>query len=201
MARFATLAAAFLGVTATCGCASDANISPPFAPGLSTESGPSSSLWGDTGGGPQGQNIGCIRGRRMAVVIKVHNRAKENVELLGASDPQNLRDLIERIAVQVRLAPPPSTGPVFVSGLRPWNGRNSPPVLIPAGRDSWVQSNFLIHNCARLRGNQTVTANRSTTLIYRVDGHRHTQRVSVPGAQLILTRGPAHPSLRVNESG
>jgi hypothetical protein len=168
---------------------------------MGTESGPSSSLWGDTGGGPQGQNIGCIRNRRMAILITVHNRTNKTVELLGASDRQNLRYLIERIAVQVRLAPPNRNGPMFVSGLRRWNGHNSPPVQIPAGRDGWVQSNFLMHNCARLRANQTVTANRGTTLIYRVDGQRHTQRVSVPGAQLILTRGPTHPSLRVNKVG
>jgi hypothetical protein len=137
----------------------------------------------------------------MAVLITVHNRTKKTVELLGASDPQPLRDLIERTAVQVRLAPPNRNGPTFVSGLRRWNGRDSPPVQIPAGRDAWVQSNFLMHNCARLRRNQTVTANRGTTLIYRVDGQRQTQRVFVPGAQLVLTRGPAHPSLPVNNVG
>jgi hypothetical protein len=146
-------------------------------------------------------HTGCIRGRRLAVLITVHNRSKRTITLLGAAGPQPLRDVIERVAAQVRLAPPPPKGDLMVVGLRPWSARDASPVAIPPERDGWVQSNFLMRNCALLRGQQPVTVNRSTTLRYTSRGSNRTQVVSIPGARIILTRGPLHPRLRINHVG
>jgi hypothetical protein len=196
------LAAAILA-TALSGCADDGTSSfkRPFTSDGGMEGGPTSSLWGDTTSGPQGSSIGCIRGRRFAVLITVHNQTRKTIALLGAAGAQSFRDVIERVAVQVRLAPPPPTGDIAVTGLKSWNPRSSPSVLIPPGRDAWVQSNYSMANCAHLRGSEPATINRSTTLIYRADAGPQTQNVSVPAARIILTRGPVHPSLPVNQVG
>jgi hypothetical protein len=146
-------------------------------------------------------HTGCIPGRRLAVLITVHNRSKRTITLLGADGAQPFRDVIERVAAQVRMAPPPAKGDLMVVGLRPWSGRDSPPVAIPPKRDGRVQSNFLMRNCALLRGHQPVTVNRKTTLRYSSGGGSRTQVVSIPGARIILTRGPLHPRLPINHVG
>jgi hypothetical protein len=109
--------------------------------------------------------------------------------------------VIKRVAVQVRLAPPPPKGDVFVGGLRNWNPRPASPVAIPPGRDAWVQSNFLMRNCALLRLIEPVTVNRSITLTYGADGTKGTQVIAVRGARIILTRGPRHPTVPINLAG
>jgi len=145
-------------------------------------------------------HVGCIDGRRFAVLITVHNWAKDAVTLLRAGGPEDAPTVIKRVAVQVRLAPPPPTGDRVVAALREWNGKESPPAAIPAGRDAWVQSNFLMRNCRSLLRKETLTANR-TTLTYSVTGAGGTQVVSVRSATIILTRGPLHPSLPINQVG
>jgi hypothetical protein len=201
MNRIAVPAIALI-VTVGNGCGADMrSVTRPFAPGGGVESGPSSGLWGDGSSGPRGMHIGCIRARRFAVLITVHNRSKRTITLLGGGGPQSFRDVIERVAVQVRLAPPPPKGDAVVAGLRSWSARNSSPVGIPRGRDGWVQSNFLMRNCALLRGHQPVTVNRSTTLEYSAGGNNGTQVVYVRAARLILTRGPLHPRLPINHVG
>ena len=197
-----TLLAAGILAIAPSGCADDgdSSVKRPFTSAGGVENGPTSSLWGDGGSGLQGSSIGCIRGRRFAVLITVHNQTRKTLSLLGAAGTQSLRDVIERVAVQVSLAPPPSGGYV-VTGLKSWNSRSSPPVQVPPGRDAWVQSNYLMRNCAHLRVSEPATINRSTTLIYRAGAGRQTQTVSVPAAQITLTRGPANPRLPVNQVG
>jgi hypothetical protein len=187
-------------VVSGCGAGRQA-AKPPFVPGGSMEGGPTSGLWGDGSSGPTGMHIGCIRGRHLAVLITVHNRSKRTITLLGADGAQPFRDVIERVAAQVRLAPPPPKGDLMVVGLRPWSGRDSSPVAVPPERDGWVQSNFLMRNCALLSGHQPVTVNRNTTLRYSSGGSNRTQVVSIPGARIILTRGPLHPRLPINHVG
>jgi hypothetical protein len=133
----------------------------PFVAGTGTESGPSSRLWGDGSSGPEGMNIGCIRGRRFAILIGVRNRTKRSTTLLGAVT-QGLPRVIESVAAQVALAPPPPKGDVFVSGLRAWNPHDSSSVAIPAAREAWVQLNFLMRNCNLLRKREPVTVNRGS---------------------------------------
>jgi hypothetical protein len=193
--------AAALTVTVASGCAAGTQaVERPFVAGTGMESGPSSGLWGDGSSGPSGMQIGCIRGRRFAVVITVQNRAKRTVTLLG-SETQGLPRVIEPVAAQVSLAPPPPKGRFFVSGLRPWNTHDSSSVAIPAGREGWVQLNFVMRNCELLHGDESATVNDSITLAYSVGGAKETQVLSVPSARIILTRGPAHPRLPVNQVG
>jgi hypothetical protein len=146
--------------------------------------------------------IGCISGRRLTVLTTVHNRAKRTITLLRAGGAQLFRRVIERVAMQVRLAPPQrAKRGVIVAGLRPWNPRNSRPVAVPPERDAWLQSNFLMRNCALLRSIKPVTVNRSTTLSYRAGRVTGRQVISVPAARIILTRGPRHPTLPLNQVG
>ena len=184
------------------GCDESAHVvQNPFEPGNGVESGPGSKLWGDTYSGPQGNHVGCIQGRHLAVLITVHNRTNRTVTLRGGDGPQPFVSVIERVAVQVRRAPPPPKGSNFVSGLRPWSPWPSSSVPIPRGRDAWVQLNFLMRNCAVLQSFEPVTVNRSITLSYSADGAEGTQAIAVPAARIILTRGPLHPVLPLNYVG
>jgi len=197
--RLAALAvpAAVLGLSlVVSGCGRSA---PPFASDAGIESGPSSRLWGDGSSGPDGMEIGCIHGRRFAVLITARNQTKRTVMLLGAGGPPPLLGVIDRVAVQVRLAPPPPTGDIAVMGLRAWSGQNPKPVAIPPGRSAWVQSNFLMRNCDLLSRPSSVDG--AITLRYRAGGSLGSQVVSVPAAQILLTRGPQHPSLPINQTG
>jgi hypothetical protein len=155
------LTTAFIVVSSGCSSGTQA-VTRPFVAGTGIESGPSSSLWGDGSSGPDGMQIGCIRGRRFAVLITVQNRTKRTVRLLGA-ETQRLPRVIEPVPAQVSLAPPPPKGDFFVSGLRPWNTHDSSSVAIPPGREGWVQLNFLMRNCDLLRRLESATLNRSVT--------------------------------------
>lgn len=170
-----------------------------FVAGSGVESGPTSRFWGDGTSGPEGMEIGCIPGRRLAVLVTVHNRTERTVTLMGAGAPEPMPGVIERAAVQIRLAAPPPNGDVFVSGLRGWSRRTSAPVAIPPGREAWVQSDFLMHDCGLLTGPATV--NQSITLRYRDSGSLRSQVVPVAAAEIRLGRGPRHPSLPVNRIG
>jgi hypothetical protein len=176
-------------------------VASPFVTGGGTEDGPGSGSWGDGSSGPSGMHIGCIRGRRFAVLITVHNQTNQTVTLVGGGGPQSFPRIIERVAVQVRVAPPPPKGDLAVVGLRSWSPRNSAPVAIPAERDGWVQSNFLMRDCSRLRGIEPVTVNRTITLSYKVGSQTGRQVVSAPAARIILTRGPVHPRVPINQVG
>lgn len=177
-------------------------VTAPFAVDGGVASGPTSGLWGDGSSGPAGMEVGCINGRRLAVLITVRNRTSRTITLVGGGGAQRFSDVIERVAVQVRLAPPPPPGDaVGDSGLRSWSGRNSPSVAIPAGRRAWVQSDFLMRNCGSLRRDDAVTVDRSITLSYRAGGRNGMQVVSVAGGTIVLRRGPRHPKLRINQVG
>lgn len=178
------------------GCGADAR---PFAAGGGVEAGPTSGLWGDGTAGPDGMEIGCIPGRRLAVLVTVENRTDHTITLLGADGSPPLPGVVEQAAVQVRLAPPPPKGDIVVAGLRGWSRRNPEPVAIPSGRAGWVQSNYLIRNCALLSRPSTVDG--SLTLDYRDGGSPGKEVVSVAAAQIRLTRGPQHPSLPINQVG
>ena len=201
MRRVAAVALVLV-VSVASGCGgSPQRVSAPFVALGGTSSGPSSGLWGDGSSGPSGLHVGCIEGRRFAVLVTVHNRTKRTITLLGGGGRQPSPEVIARVAVQVRLAPPPPTGDAIDPGLRSWIGRNSPPAAIPAGRNAWVQSDFLMRNCGSLGRNEAMTVNRSITLTYRATGSTGTQRISVAGARIVLRPGPRHPSLPINQVG
>jgi hypothetical protein len=146
-------------------------------------------------------HIGCIAGRQFAVLITVHNRTNDSIMLIGGGGPQRAPHVIKRVAIQVKLAPPPPKGDIFIPGLRSWLPISSGPVDIPAGRDAWVQSNFLMSNCRSLMAGQRLIVNRSITLAFRDGETNGSQTVSVRGARIILTRGPIHPALPINSEG
>jgi hypothetical protein len=202
MVRLCTAAAALaLAGVVSSGCTGSAQtLTNPFAVTSGVSSGPSSGLWGDGSSGPTGMNVGCIDGRRFAVLITVHNRTAQTVTLVGGEGQRVSPDVIDVVAVQVRLAPPPPKGDAFRDGLRSWSARTSAPVAVARGRDAWVQLNFLMRACGLLDG-KAIEANHTLTLVYRQGGHTRAQAVSVPGAKIILTRGPAHPSLPINQTG
>jgi len=195
-------AAALLAILGN-GCGgSKQTVNAPFAVEGGVASGPGSGLWGDGSSGPSGMHVGCIRGRRLALVITVRNRTKHEIMLLGGGGAQRFHDVIERVAVQVRLASPPPTGDAIGDpGLRRWSRRSSLALPIPAGRRAWVQSNFLMRNCSALRRGEVLTVNRSIALSYRAAGSSDTQAVSVAAARILLRRGPVHPSLPINQIG
>ena len=78
MSRIGTVAVALaLVAIVASGCGSSRQtVKAPFAAGDGISSGPISGLWGDGGSGPMGMHVGCIDGRRFAVLITVHNRTK-----------------------------------------------------------------------------------------------------------------------------
>src|SRR5712692_8836318 len=92
MSPLAVLAIAFI-VAVGSGCGAETHpVTRPFAARNGVESGPSSGLWGDGSAGPSGMQIGCIRGRRFAVLITVHNRSKRTITLLGGAAPEPFGD-------------------------------------------------------------------------------------------------------------
>ena len=176
------------------------SVSAPFVADRGMEAGPTSGYWGDGGSGPPGQHIGCIRDRRLAVLITVRNRTSQPITILGGGGPQPFRNVIGRVAVQVRLATPGTVG-VPNPGLRRWSDRDSPPADIPPRRSAWVQSNFLMRDCGSLPDETARTVNRSLVLFYEVDGQKGSQSVAVKSARIILTRGPLHPKVPINTIG
>jgi hypothetical protein len=58
-----------------------------------------------------------------------------------------------------------------------------------------------MRNCRSLPRGEPLTVNRSITLSYDADGSRRTQTISVAAARIILTRGPLHPKLPINQVG
>jgi hypothetical protein len=144
--------------------------------------------------------IGCIDQRRLVVAISVRNRTKDKVTLLSLS-PVQLGRSIERVAVQFALLPqvPANERSPILPSLR-WS-RSSRPLLVPAGRDAWVQSSFLMRHCSTLSPGLTQTVNRTITLRFRVGGRDGTETISPRATRIFLTRGPAHPSVPINHTG
>lgn len=174
----------------------------PFVAEGGISSGPGSGLWGDGVSGPSGMHIGCIDGRRFAVLITVRNRTNREVTLEAVGRSEDVAaNVLRRVAVQVHLAPPPPTGDRQVIGLRGWNGKDSRSAAIPAGRDAWFQTNFLMRDCRSLGPGERVIANRSTTLTYRIGEGTGRQVVSVRGARMIISLGPVDPTLPINQVG
>jgi hypothetical protein len=165
-------------------------IANPFQARGGVGGGLESGLWGDGSSGPAGMHLGCIPFRHFALWVTAHNRTAKTITILGAGGAQPFATLMERVAVQVRLAPPPPTGDRFISGLRAWSRNPGESVAIPPGRDAWVQSDFLMRNCALLHPHTQVILNRSITLVYRADGAGGSESIAGPGARIILTRPP-----------
>jgi hypothetical protein len=183
------LAGALAGCSLGGGSAHGDAAAPFSAPGGS-ESGPGSGLWGDTSSGPTGDHIGCLPGRHYTLVVTLRNRSKSTVTITDLGGPQPAPRIIRRVAVQLRLAPPPPNGDLAVSNLRRWSASPTVPVAIPPGRSAVVQSNFLMGLCDDLRPHQALTVNRAIVVAYRTGQHAGHQRIAQESARIVLTRGP-----------
>jgi hypothetical protein len=131
----------------------------------------------------------------------IHNRTRQTVRLLGAGGPQPYANLMRRVGVQVQLASPPPTGDRFVSGLGPWSRSPSQAASIPPRRDAWVQFNFAMGDCSALRLGRTITINRLITVDYSANGRDGRQQVTVPSAQIILSKPNIPASTSSDASG
>jgi hypothetical protein len=177
-----------LGASACAG--SSHGFSQPFVASGSIEAGPGSGLWGDTESGPDGMHLGCLAGRRYALVVTLRNRSKAAVTLTGAHGPDPAPSIIRRVAVQFRLAPPPPKVDLVVPNLRPWSAAPAVPLTIPPGGSAAVQSNFVMRHCEELGRNRTLVVDGSLVLGYRAAGRAHRQELAQRSARIVLTRGP-----------
>ena len=193
MWRSVLLSAVLAGVLAGCslgGGSAHGDAVAPFAMPGGTGSGPGSGLWGDTSSGPTGIRLGCLPGRHWALVVSLRNRSASTVTITGVGGSEPAPSIIHRVAVQLRLAPPPTNGDLAVSNLQRWSASPPVPVAIPPGRSAVVQSNFLMGHCDDLRPHQALTLNRAIVVAYRSGQHAGQQEIAQRSARIILTRGP-----------
>jgi hypothetical protein len=193
MWRIVLLGVVLAGLLAGCslgGRSAHRDAVPPFTTPGDTESGPGSGLWGDTSSGPTGDHIGCLPGRHYALAVTLHNRSASTVTITDVSGPDPAPRIIRRVAVQLRLAPPPPNGDLAVSNLQRWSASPPQPTAIPPGRSAVVQSNFLMGHCDDLRPHQALTLNRAIVVAYRVGPDEGHQKIAQKSARIILTRGP-----------
>jgi hypothetical protein len=154
------------------------------APG--NEAGATSGDWGDGAWDAHGLRLGYLEGRRFRLLFTLRNRTSSPLVLLGAGGAQRAHSLLRRVAVQVRPAPPPPKGDLGVTGLRRWSSALPRPVTVPAGRDAWVQVDFVMRGACRwFDPGARQTVNRSILVHYR-DGAEATQRIDLGGDQITV---------------
>lgn len=188
LVRLAAAAIVLLGA-AGCGSSSD-GFKQRFAVNGGIEAGPGSGLWGDTSSGPDGMHVGCVAGRHYAFAFTIRNRSNAAVILQSAQGSDPAPGIIRRVAVQFRLAPPPTTGSRFVSNLRRWSSAPATPVTIASRRSAAVQSNFVMRHCKALAGGRTLVVDGSFLLNFQASDHAERQKVVQRSARILLTRGP-----------
>src|ERR1051326_1433176 len=189
--RVPSLAAAAILLLGAGGCGDPSpRSSQPFVANGGIAAGPGSGLWGDTTSGPDGDHLGCLAGRHYAQAVTFRNRSDEAVRLTGAHGADPAPRIIDRVAVQLRLAPPSPKGDLIVTNLRRWSAAPAVPVAIPPGRTGVVQSNFLMRHCDELARDRALIVGGSLVLSFRTSGHAGRQEVGQRNARIILSRGP-----------
>jgi hypothetical protein len=163
-----------------------------FSPSGGVTAGLSSGLWGDGVSGPSGMQLGCVTGRRFSVYVTAHNRTRRTVTVLGGGSDEPFAKVMARVGVQVRLAPLPPNGDIFVTAMEAWSREPATPTAIPPGRDVGIQSDYVMRNCGLLRPGEAITLNRSVTITYREGKATARQPIKVRGAWIILTHPPQH---------
>jgi hypothetical protein len=124
-------------------------------------------------------------GRHFALVVTLRNRSASAVTITGVGAQEPAPRIIRRIAVQLRLAPPPPSGGLIAApNLRGWSAAPPVPVAIPPGRSAVVQSNFLMGRCDELGPHQALTLNRAIVVSTAQAG----TPAAKEGARIILTR-------------
>ena len=163
----------------------------PFVPDGAFQGGASNGHLGDRSSRRAGNVLGCLSQRHYSFAITVRNRSGRAVTLTGASGPDPRPSVLDRVAMQVRHAPPPPVG----EGLAPplikhWSAAPERPVTIRPGRSAVVQSNFLMRHCKSLAPNQKVVVPGSFVLSYRLSGRAGRQHVVQRSAGFSLAPGP-----------
>jgi len=182
---------AFVLIASLVGCGGRAIVAGhAFFPNGGVTGGLSSGDWGDGSSGPSGMQLGCIAGRRFALYVTAHNGTARTITVTDGGGEQPFAKIMDRVAVQVRLAPAPPGGDLAIPGLDAWSRESATPTKVPPGRDVGIQSNYVMRNCELLRPHESVTLNRSVTITYRDGGTTARQPISVRGARIILTRPP-----------
>lgn len=168
----------------------------PFVLNGGSVGGGGSGLWGDGASGPHGATLGCIDRRHYSEAFGLQNRSHAAVTLVGAQGANPAPIVIERVAVQLRLAPPqrPTTTTNWGGDgdlvYRGWSAAPTRPVTIPPGRIATVQSNFLMHDCQSLARRRPVVVPGSLVLTYRQAGRVRRKTISLPSERLTLVPGP-----------
>lgn len=163
----------------------------PFVPTGTLEAGSTSGHWGDGSSRRAGAVLGCFSRRHYSFAITVRNRSSRAVTLTGARGPDPLPRVLERVAMQVRAAPPPPIGEGIQRPLiKQWSAAPARPVTIRPGRRAVVQSNFLMRHCESLARNEKVVVPGSFVLGYRRSGRAGRQHVVQQNAGFSLVPGP-----------
>lgn len=159
-----------------------------------------SGLFGDSGDGPKGTSLGCIGRRHYAHAFGIQNRSHAPVTLVGAKGANPSPQLVDLVAIQLRLSPPqrrPSTVPNLGSGYsgmdlvyKHWSAAPTRPLTLPPGRIATVQSNYLMHDCAALASGRKVVVPGSLVLRYRAAGRIHEKTVPLPSQRFVVVAGP-----------
>jgi hypothetical protein len=157
--------------------------------GAGNEGGMSSGSWGDGGWlARRGIFLGYREGRRWTLLFTIRNRSRSPLTLLTAGGVQPGHRLILRVGVQVRLAPLPPRGDLEVVGLRPWSVAPTRTVEVPAGREAWVQFDFVMRDgCRWFDPGARETVNRGTLIRYQQRGQEATTPLRLAGDQVTVT--------------
>ena len=180
-----------------CGGRGALSVSNPFIESVTggASAGPGSGLWGDTTWDPAGNHLGCIPARRYALAIGVHNNTKHDVTIAGVDGSQPLARVMERVAVQARLMPLlPKNNYLEVAGLGNWSPSATMPLVVPAGRDAWLQLNFLMRDCSLIDPHDSVTLNNSVRISYTAN--RKAGRQEIRTVPTILMRASHADAVR-----
>jgi hypothetical protein len=163
----------------------------PFVPNGTFEGGSTSGHWGDGSSARTWAVLGCFSQRHYSFAITVRNRSGRAVTLTGASGPDPLPRVLDRVAMQVHRAPPPPIGEGIERPLiKHWSAAPARPVKIRPGRSAVVQSNFLMRHCDSLRRIRRVAVPGSFVLSYRLSGRAGRQHVVQRNAGFSLVPGP-----------
>lgn len=163
----------------------------PFVPGGALQDGATNGHWGDESSARTGDVLGCFSRRHYSFAITVRNRSGRVVTLTGASGPDPLPRVLDRVAMQVRRAPPPPIGEGIERPLiEHWSAAPARPVRIRPGHDAVVQSNFLLRHCDSLPHERRVTVPGSFVLTYRVSGRSGRERIVDRSAGFSVVPGP-----------
>ena len=163
----------------------------PFVPDGAFEGGATSGHLGDGGTARTGTLLGCLSGRHYSFAITVRNRSHRVVTLIDAHGPDPLPRVIERVAMQVRVAPPPPTGDFPGPPLiKSWSAAPARPVRIRPGHSAVVQSNFVMRHCDSLPPHRRVTVPGLFVLSYLLSGRAGQQHVVQRNAGFSVVPGP-----------